>query len=75
LSIGGTIFFVKRIRTLIPPPLVKESPSKPAAKLSKDNPDFFRKLGTISATKRSLPVQTFKDMAYKSHPRRKNAKA
>jgi hypothetical protein len=65
---------MKRIRRLTPKPLVKEKPSKPKVKLTKSDPDFFRKLGAVSAEKRSLPSSTFSEMAAASHPRRrKNA--
>lgn len=66
----GRIFFVKRIRVLKPKPLVKAAPSKPKPKLSKADPAFFSKLGSISAEARALPVETFRDMAHKSHRRR-----
>jgi hypothetical protein len=61
---------VKKIRVLTPPPLVKETPSKPLVKLSKAQPDFFKRLGAISAAKRNLPASTFSAMAANSHPRR-----
>ena len=65
---------MKKIRTIIPPPLVKSEPSKPKVALSKSDPDFFSKLGEISAKKRHLPSDTFSAMAAASHPRkRKNA--
>ncbi len=61
---------MKRIRTLKPKPFAKPEQSKPAVKLSKADPDFFSKLGEVSAAKRALPVETFQEMARKSHPRR-----
>jgi hypothetical protein len=65
---------MKRIKVFTPKPLVKAEPSKPKVKLSKDDPDFFRKLGSVSAEKRNLPSDTFSAMAAASHPRRrKNA--
>jgi hypothetical protein len=63
---------MKRIRVLTPPPLVKETPSKPEVKLSKAQPDFYKRLGSISAVKRHLPAETFSAMAAASHPRRKS---
>jgi N-acetylglutamate synthase-like GNAT family acetyltransferase len=66
---------MKRIRTLTIKPLVKEKPSKPNIKLSKADPDFFKKLGSVSAEKRNLPASTFSEMAAASHPRRKNEPA
>jgi len=67
----GTIFSVKKIRQLVIKPLVKEAPSKPKVKLTKADPDFFRKLGAVSAERRNLPADTFSKMAAASHPRRK----
>ena len=61
---------MKRIRILTPKPLVKPEPSKPKASISKADPDFFRKLGSISAKKRSLPPERFSEMAVASHPRK-----
>ena len=61
---------MKRIRVLTPPPLVKEAPSKQKVKLTKADPNFFRKLGEVSAAKRNLPSDTFSAMASASHPRR-----
>lgn len=61
---------MKRIRTLTPKPLVKPEPSKPKVKLSKADPDFYSKLGSVSAEKRNLPSDTFSKMAEASHPRR-----
>jgi len=63
---------MKRIRTLTIKPLVKETPSKPKVALSKADPQFFKKLGVISAERRSLPADTFSKMASLSHPRRRN---
>ena len=60
---------MKKIRVIVPKPLVKEKPSKPKVKLSKADPDFFKKLGSVSADKRNLPSSTFSEMAYRSHPR------
>jgi len=62
---------MKRIRTLTIKTLVKETPSKPKVALSKADPQFFSKLGAISAERRSLPADTFSKMASLSHPRRK----
>ena len=66
-------FCMKRIRVLTPPPLVKEAPSKPEVKLSKAQPDFYKRLGAISAVKRHLPAETFSAMASASHPRRRKS--
>ena len=60
---------MKKIRVIVPKPLVKEKPSKPKVKLSKADPDFFKKLGSVSADKRNLPSSTFSEMASRSHPR------
>lgn len=61
---------MKKIRVLVPKPLVKEKPSKPKVKLSKADPAFFSKLGSVSAEKRNLPSSTFSQMAALSHPRK-----
>ena len=61
---------MRHIRVLTPLPLVKEAPSKPKVKLMKSDPDFFKKLGIVSAEKRNLPSDTFSKMAEASHPRR-----
>jgi len=61
---------MKRIRVLTPKSLVKEAPSKPKVALSKADPDFFKKLGSISAERRHLPSDTFSKMAAASHPRK-----
>lgn len=62
---------MKRIRVLTPKPLVKSEPSKPKVALSKSDPDFFSKLGEISAKRRNLPSDTFSAMAAASHPRKR----
>jgi hypothetical protein len=62
---------MKSIRVLTIKPLVKETPSKPKVALSKADPDFYAKLGAISAEKRHLPSDTFSAMASLSHPRKR----
>jgi N-acetylglutamate synthase-like GNAT family acetyltransferase len=61
---------MRHIRVLTPLPLVKEAPSKPKVKLMKSDPDFFKKLGIVSAEKRNLSPERFSEMAAASHPRR-----
>jgi hypothetical protein len=46
---------------------VKKSPSKPKIKLSKSDPNYFAKIGAISAARRKLNSTYFSDMAKKSH--------
>jgi hypothetical protein len=59
---------MKKIRSLTPKPLVKQKPSKPTRTgLSKDDPEFFHKLGKLSAQKRALPPEEFSSMAARSH--------
>jgi hypothetical protein len=47
---------------------VKKVPSKPKQKLSKSDPDYYKKIGQISAARRKLNSTYFSDMAAKSHP-------
>jgi hypothetical protein len=49
----------------------KKSP-KPK-KLSKSDPDYFSKIGAISAAKRKMTSADFSEMAKRSHPRPKSA--
>ena len=65
------LFTMKRIKVFTPKPLVKLEPSKPKVKLSKSDPAFFSKLGTISAERRNLPPERFAEMAAVSHPRKR----
>lgn len=46
---------------------VKITVKKSGKKLSKSDPDFYKKLGEISAKKRKLPKSFFSKMAEKSH--------
>ena len=46
---------------------VKKVSSKPKQKLSKKDPDYFAKIGAISAAKRKLNREYFSEMARKSH--------
>ena len=46
---------------------VKQTTSKPKQKLSKSDPDYFAKIGAISAARRKLNSTYFSDMAKKSH--------
>lgn len=49
---------------------VKDSPSKPIKTgLSKSDPDYFKKIGLISAQKRQLSSEQMSLMAKASHPR------
>lgn len=45
----------------------KKAAAKPKKKLSKKDPDFYAKIGAISAAKRKLSPEFFSDMARKSH--------
>jgi hypothetical protein len=52
-------------------PAVKAAPSKPPnTGLKKSDPDYYAKIGAISAKKRKLPKSFFSEMARKSHLRR-----
>ena len=46
---------------------VKKISSKPKQKLSKKDPDYFAKIGAISAAKRKLNRDYFSNMARLSH--------
>lgn len=56
---------VKRIKTVTPKKVQKAQPVKP--KLSKSDPDYYKKIGEISARKRKLNSDYFSRMAKKSH--------
>ena len=59
---------VKKLKQLTPKAAVKTSPSKPApAKLSKNDPDYYSKIGQISAQKRQLSSEVYAAMARRSH--------
>lgn len=61
---------VKKPKKLEVKPAVKAVRSKPAAaKLSKADPDYYSKIGAISAQKRKISSEQFSEMAKKSHPR------
>lgn len=59
----------KTLRTVKPQPAVKSRPSKlaPKVKLSKSDPDYYRKIGLISAKRRKLTSEDFSAMAKLSH--------
>ncbi len=63
----------KKPRTMNPPPAIKKSSSKPK-KLSKSDPQYFSKIGLISARKRNISSEQFAEWARKSHPRTGAAK-
>ena len=46
---------------------VKQTPSKPTLKLSKDDPNYYSKIGAISAAQRKLNSDYFSTMAVLSH--------
>ena len=59
---------VKKPRKLTPKAAVQAKPSKPVKTgLSKSDPDYFAKIGAISAKKRKLSKAFFSEMAKKSH--------
>lgn len=62
----------KKIRTVNIPPETKKKPSRPPKKtgLCKSDPDYYKKIGLISAQKRKLPKEFFSEMARKSHKNR-----
>jgi hypothetical protein len=54
---------IKKIRTI-------EVPSEEAPKLSKKDPEFYTKIGRLSAQSRALTKKQMSAMAKKSHPRK-----
>jgi hypothetical protein len=62
----------KKPRTVTPKSGVESKPSKPVkkAKLSKKDPNYYSKIGKISARKRKLGSDYFSDMARASHVNR-----
>lgn len=61
---------VKSIRTDEPKSAVKKKQSKPEKTgLSKSDPNYYAKIGAISAAKRKMSPEQFAEMAKKSHPR------
>jgi len=59
----------KKVRAVNITPEVKKTPSKPPKKsgLSKSDPDYYRKIGIISAQKRKMTSEQFSAMARLSH--------
>jgi hypothetical protein len=59
-------------KKLVVKPAVLPAPSKPRKKtgLSKSDPNYYSKIGAISAAKRKLSSKFFSDMAVKSHEHR-----
>jgi hypothetical protein len=58
---------VRKVGT-VPVKSAAKKPSKPV-KLSKSDPDYFKKIGLISAQKRKMTSADFSEMAKRSHPR------
>jgi hypothetical protein len=56
----------KKLRTETIEPEVKKRASR-KKKLSKDDPDYYSKIGQISAKKRKMTSEDFAAMAKKSH--------
>ena len=59
----------KKVRAVNITPEVKKTPSKPPKRtgLSKSDPDYYKKIGLISAQKRKMSSEEFSAMARKSH--------
>ena len=59
----------KTIPVVVPEPAVLKKPSKPLKKtgLKKSDPNYYAKIGRISAKKRKLSSTFFSDMAKLSH--------
>lgn len=62
----------KKVRTVDIKPAVNKTPTKPRKKtgLSKSDPDYYAKIGAISAAKRKITSEQFAAWARKSHPRK-----
>ena len=60
----------KKMRKLALKPAVKKSPTKTKKRLSKSDPDYYSKIGKISARKRGMTSEEFSAMASLSHPRK-----
>ena len=59
---------MKKLRKLVVKQAVKSTQSKPKKTgLKKSDPDYFKKIGQISAAKRQLSPEFFSAMAKKSH--------
>ena len=56
---------IKKPKAVAPKKVQKAQPVK--VKLKKSDPDYFSKIGAISAAKRKLPSEYFSVMAAKSH--------
>ena len=56
---------VKKLKTATPKKVQKAKPVK--VKLSKSDPNYYAKIGAISAAKRKLNKEFFSEMARKSH--------
>ena len=54
----------KKLKTLTPAKAVKKQATK---KLSKSDPDYYSKIGQISAAKRKMTSEQFSAMAKRSH--------
>lgn len=60
---------VKKVRKLKPEPKVKKQQSKPVKRtgLSKSDPNYFSKIGKLSAKRRKMSSEAFAAMAKLSH--------
>lgn len=57
----------KILRKVTPKSAVNKPGSKTKSKLSKSDPDFYKKIGEISAKRRGLDSNYFSTMAKRSH--------
>ena len=57
----------KSVKKAVIKKAVKKISSKPKEKLSKKDPDYYAKIGAISAARRKLNSEYFSTMAKKSH--------
>jgi hypothetical protein len=62
----------KQLRVVDIKSKIKKTPTRPMKKtgLSKSDPDYYSKIGAISAAKRQISSEQFREWAKKSHPRK-----
>ena len=62
----------KKLRTVDIKPKIKKTPTRPPKKtgLSKSDPQYYSKIGAISAEKRKISSEQFREWAMLSHPRK-----
>jgi hypothetical protein len=74
--VGMKTVTLKTIRTVDIKPKIKKAPTRPMKKtgLSKSDPDYYSKIGAISAARRNISSEQFREWAKLSHPRKNGHK-